>query len=147
MTRPVLYVCHPVGGDVDGNIKRALRWLSWLSREHPAITFVMPWLAGVLAGDDGEPAQREAGLRDCEATVAKLDGVVLVGGRVSTGMARERAVAIDHGLEVFDLYCTNPDVIKPVHTNGRRDVGDTCWDTPMWCPLLAMALRAAKDAP
>lgn len=35
----------------------------------------------------------------------------------------------DHG---YDVSCSHPKV-------GARDVGDTRWETPYWCPLLADA--------
>lgn len=99
-TRCVLYMAHPLGGDVDGNLKRAMRWLHWLRRSFPETTFIAPWIAAVLAGaSEDDPAQREAGLVDDCAVVALLDGIVLVGGRVSTGMEREAAC---HAV-VFDL--------------------------------------------
>jgi len=121
MTRTVIYMAHPVAplpaevaadtwsptpcaAAVSANITRALRWLSWLRRTFTGITFVAPWIASILSGeDDHDPAQREAGLVDCEVTVARLDGIVLVGGRIGSGGKRERAAAIDAGLEVFDL--------------------------------------------
>lgn len=116
--RLVYYVAHPISGDVDGNIKRALKWLAWLRRgsnftaardalahqPQTSVTFTMPWVAALLSGeDDNDPAQRERGLQDCEATAAKCDGIVLVGGRVSTGMARERAAVVAAGGTVVDL--------------------------------------------
>jgi hypothetical protein len=102
--RTVLYVCHPVGGDVDGNIKRSLRWISWLRRSFPTVTFNASWIAGILSGeDDADPAQREAGLVDCEAVVAICHGVVLVGGRISSGMERERLAAFEVRGEIVDL--------------------------------------------
>jgi hypothetical protein len=110
VTRKVFYMAHPVGGDVDGNIKRALRWLAWLRRNNQAVsaehlvTVVCPWIAGIMSGeDDNDPTQRERGLQDCEATAALLDGIVLVGGRVSSGMDREREAVIGAGGTVVDL--------------------------------------------
>lgn len=97
-------MAHPLGGDVDGNIKRALRWLSWLRRSFPDVTFVAPWIAGVLSGeDDSDPVQREAGLVDADAVIQRLDGVVLVGGRISSGMGRESATTILAGGVIADL--------------------------------------------
>jgi hypothetical protein len=94
LIRPVLYLAHPVGGDVDGNLARALRWLAWTRRTFDDVTIIAPWIASVLSGeDDSDPAQREAGLVDCEAVVQLCDAIVLVGGRISSGMERERAVA------------------------------------------------------
>lgn len=90
----VLYVAHPLGAPdaagVRANLERAMRWLAWLRRTFPETTFVAPWIASVLAGDDdADPAQREAGLVDADAVIPRLDGVVLVGGRESSGMTRE----------------------------------------------------------
>ncbi len=104
MTRLVYYVAHPVSGDVDGNIKRALTWLAWLRRRGLPVTFIMPWVAALLSGeDDNDPTARERGLRDCEATAARCSGIVLVGGRVSSGMARERDAVLATGGVVIDL--------------------------------------------
>jgi hypothetical protein len=132
MTRQVLYVAHPVaplrdevntlvarGGIdekragmrlVDENLQRAMRWLSWLRRAFPKTTFIAPWISSILAGaDDSDPAQREAGLVDCCAVVERCDGIVLCGGRISSGMRREmeHGVAFNEGrcnkFEVYDL--------------------------------------------
>lgn len=76
------------------NLQRAMRWLTWLRRSFPDITFVAPWIASCLAGDDDrDPALREAGIADAVALIPRLDGVVLVGGRMSSGMWAESDVA------------------------------------------------------
>lgn len=111
MARLVIYVAHPlaptpeqVAAEADHpepatsalmrNLNRAMRWLSWLRRAFPETTFVAPWIAAVLSGDDdSDPRQREAGLVDADVVIPRLDGVVLCGGRVSSGMARERGKA------------------------------------------------------
>ena len=121
MTRLVFYVAHPVSGDVDGNVARALRWLKWLrSRDH-ANTYIAPWIAGLMSGeDDNDPAARERGLLDCEAAAALCHGIVLVGGRVSSGMARERAAVIAAGGHVFDYTRLG---VEPPSERDRFDVG------------------------
>lgn len=98
MTRLVLYVAHPLGApDAAGlraNLERAMRWLSWLRRSFPETTFIAPWIAAIYSGEnDSDPAQREAGLVDDCAVVERLDGMVLCGGRISSGMGREDGVA------------------------------------------------------
>lgn len=113
--RLILYVAHPLGAPdragLDDNVRRAMRWLSWLRRSFPETTFIAPWIAAVLSGeDDADPAQREAGLVDADAVVARCDGVVLCGGRVSSGMARER----DAARRVWDLtWCLGPEAQVP----------------------------------
>lgn len=113
MTRQVLYVAAPLapseeeiviaaeGGPVatredaircatSANVGRAMRWLSWLRRSFPETTFIAPWIAAVLSGeDDADPAQREAGLVDDCAVVERCDGIVLCGPRISSEMRRE----------------------------------------------------------
>lgn len=94
------------------NINSAMRWLAWLRKSFPETTFIAPWIAGVLSvGGDGSPEEREAGMVDCCAVVERCDGIVLVGGRISSGMRRE----MEHGqrrpmtredpnyFEVYDL--------------------------------------------
>ncbi len=104
MSRPLVYFAHPLGGDVDGNIKRALSWLSWLMRCEPDVAFVAPWLACVIAGaDDSDPNARERGLLDAAASVSRCDGIVLCGDRISDGMKRELGVAQWHRLHVFSF--------------------------------------------
>jgi hypothetical protein len=94
------------------NLERAMRWLSWLRRSFPEVTFIAPWIAAVLAGAaDADEAQRESGLVDDCAVVERCDGIVLVGARVSGGMRRE----MEHGMrrdgfKMYDLTCSwNPD--------------------------------------
>lgn len=102
--RTVLYLAHPLAGDVAGNLARAMRWLAWARRAYPGVTIIAPWIAAIAAGeDDSDPAQREAGLVDAEAVIPRLDGVLLVGGTISPGMERERAAAIAHGRAVIDF--------------------------------------------
>lgn len=127
-TDPVLYVAHPLSPlstdvdyqlatfghlisdpckvdgahrlAIDANLARAKRWLTWLRRTFPAITFIAPWITAIESdADDSDEAQRSAGLRDDCRVVNRCDGIVLCGGRVSSGMATESARA----RVVFDL--------------------------------------------
>lgn len=100
MTRPVLYMAHPVGGDVASNLDRAERWLTWLRTSFRETTFIAPWITAIRTGEnDDDPAQREMGLVDDCAVVERCDAIVLVGGRVSSGMDRESK----HSSVIFDL--------------------------------------------
>ena len=116
--RTVWYCCHPVAptvaelepfigpGDfamrcaVDCNIQRALRWLRWLRVSFPECTFIAPWIASIMSGDDdSDPAQREAGLVDCGAVAYLVQNAVMVGGRIGSGGRRE----MDAATSVADL--------------------------------------------
>lgn len=99
----VFYVAHPVAGAVDANVMAAMRWYAWLVEREPLITFAMPWVVDVMTGNDADPHRREKGLLDCERIVARCDGIVLCGGRISSGMRRELDVARKHNLLIADL--------------------------------------------
>lgn len=100
----IWYMAHPVAGDVQANVQRALRWLAWLRKEEPEACIIAPWIPALLAGeDDNDPAQRERGLRDCELVAELVDAIVLVGGSVSRGMQRELDAVTRNGGAVADL--------------------------------------------
>jgi hypothetical protein len=131
VTRKVFYVAHPVSGDVDGNIKRAFQWLRWLRRQDSRSAYQAPWIAAILSGeDDSDPRARERGLLDCEATAAKCDGIVLVGGRISVGMARERDACIAGGGVVVNLTHLGEEPPTDMVTRGLDELEQrTCDET------------------
>lgn len=98
------------------NLQRALRWLAWLRKSFPETTFIAPWIASVMSGEDdarrpGGGAVLEAGMRDNEAVIERCDGIVLCGGRISSGMEREMA----HGLK----WRSDPDRGTIMRSNNR----------------------------
>ncbi len=102
--RPVVYFAHPLGGDIAANTKDALTWLAFLMKVEPEVCFIAPWIACVIAGaDDNDPRARERGLLDAEAVIPRCHGIVLCGSRISSGMAREVAVARQVGLRIYSL--------------------------------------------
>lgn len=99
---PVVYVAHPLGGDVPNNHANALIWMRFLLRKWPWVAFVAPWLVDSMVLDDANPAEREAAMARCREAVTRCDAIILVGGRVSSGMTDELEVANHDGLWVFD---------------------------------------------
>lgn len=106
----LIYMAHPVrpieGETLAGNIERARARLRWCHERFPAWVVIAPWLAEIEAygvTEDGERAQRAAGMaRNLEVT-RRCDGILLVGGRVSAGMRAELKAAMHAGKRVFDL--------------------------------------------
>lgn len=104
MKRPVIYLAHPLGGDVPGNVRNALRWLRFAMETHPDWCVIAPWLAAVASGaDDDEPNARVRGLLDAVEIVGRCDGILLCGGRISSGMQQELDAALARRLAVYDL--------------------------------------------
>lgn len=114
-TKEVWYVAHPVSGDVKGNIQNVIRWIHWLTLNDPSRVYIAPWVAEVQAFDkDIGGAEPDAAFYDrvladdCDV-VRHLDGVLMVGGKTSRGMALERDAALAAGKQVVDLsHLRNP---------------------------------------
>lgn len=109
MNRAVYYVAHPVAGDVAQNARRARQWLAWLMDGEPEVAFVAPWLPYVDAFierfggiDDQGSIFRARCMLDNRTLIARCDGIVLCGGRVSDGMKLELAALQLHAA-VIDL--------------------------------------------
>jgi hypothetical protein len=101
----VFYLAHALAGDVEANLARAKRWLAFFAASVPDdVVVIAPWIAHVEAvGSDGDEEQRERGLRGDCAVVARCDALLLVGGRISSGMAREALAAAEALVDVRDL--------------------------------------------
>lgn len=144
MTRLVLYMCHPVAPTTEeiqatnrphsdhcahepatmANVKRAMRWLAWLRRTYPDVTFIAPWIAGILSGQqDWNPEHREKGLVDACAAIALCDGVTLVGGRLSSGIHREVVHGVTESRRVIEYGPGSFDVVD-MNVLGREPPAD-----------------------
>ena len=89
MTRMVLYVAAPLGAPdragLEANLARAMRWLSWLRRSFPETTFIAPWIAAVLGGeDDADPDRADS----------PAHSVVLANGAVRANKAAGSVVRV-----------------------------------------------------
>lgn len=116
--KPIIYVAHPVSGDVKANCDKVLKWLRWLTEVDPSRIYIAPWVGEVLAHLDQDPIPADfydRVLSDDEEVVARLDGILLTGigndgpyrrengFMKSTGMTREVAAAALSGGVIYDL--------------------------------------------
>ena len=99
----IVYLAHPVAGDVESNLERAKRWMKWVETHHPSFAVIADWIIECQIWDDSNPEHRAAGFRRNLAIIERCDELWLVGPRVSSGMAKERDHALRFGLRVRDL--------------------------------------------
>lgn len=102
----VVYVAHPLGfgDDRERNRVAAAYWCGWLADKF-GIAPVADW---IVLSSVWEEDRREQGLAIDLALIARCDELWLVGGRVSQGMAIERAEAERLGKPVVDLTHLGP---------------------------------------
>jgi len=100
---PIVFVAHPVSGDVTANLAKARSVIRKLEEEHPKHTFVAPWILSCENWDDGNVAEREQQIQRGLRVLEMCDELWLCGSKVSAGMLRETAHAIQHKLVLKDL--------------------------------------------
>ena len=101
----VVYLAHPVAGNVEFNLANARRLLRKFILRYPTMTFSTQWILECELFDDSVPEEREAGLRRCLVLVSRCDELWLTGRCVSPGMQREKALALSLGKRVIDMTC------------------------------------------
>jgi len=140
----IVYMAHPLGGDVDSNCVRARAWLRWLMDHEPDTAFCVPWLPYVDVGrpdekigpgaidPDSLPEYRARCLRDDITIAGVCDGIVLCGGRISPGMRMELNEVLRHGGFVADLTNLGVEPPKPEAwpwvAIGPITIGRDRWD-------------------
>ena len=85
--RPIVYICSPYTGDVDGNVAAARRY-SRFAVERGYIP-IAPHLLFPQFLNDGDPFERELGLYFGNVLMSKCAEVWVFGSRISDGMAAE----------------------------------------------------------
>jgi len=102
----VIYMAHPVSGDLPGNLAKAKRWVRAIEETCPDVAVVASWITECEVWDDANPEERAARLRrDC-AVVSRCDEFWLCGvvkDEPTRGMAIELAEAGQCGLEIIWL--------------------------------------------
>ena len=103
--RPIVYICPPFSGDVEGNVAAA-RCYSRFAVDKGYIP-IAPHLLFPQFLDDDDPAERELGLFFGNALMSKCAEVWVFGSRISSGMEAEikRAKWKDYRLRYFTEEC------------------------------------------
>ncbi|MFR5252110.1 MAG: hypothetical protein ACLTF5_04725 [Butyricicoccus sp.] len=85
--RPIVYICSPFSGDVEGNVNNARRY-SRFAVDKGYIP-IAPHLLFPQFLDDDNPEERELGLFFGNALMSKCAEVWVFGSRISSGMEAE----------------------------------------------------------
>ena len=103
--RPIVYICSPFSGDVEGNIASAQRF-SRFAVDKGYIP-IAPHLLFPQFLNDNDPKERQLGLFFGNALMSKCAEVRVFGSIISPGMAAEikRAKWKDYRLRYFNENC------------------------------------------
>lgn len=99
MKRKVVYIAHPIGGDIDKNIEKVLKIYRELSLAGEVVPFV-PYLASLRALDDSVSKERAVGMAHNDVLFArKLFDELWVYG-MSPGVEHEIRMAEENDILV-----------------------------------------------
>lgn len=100
--KKIIYVAHPIGGDVENNIKKVIAICTEINLTEPNIIPFVPYLSDLYALDDSKPEERERGLSNCLFMLKKgfIDEIWLYGDRISNGMRSEINICLEVGIKV-----------------------------------------------
>lgn len=116
--KEVFYVAHPVSGDIKENVANVVAWIKWLTLNDPSRVYIAPWVAEVMAFEGAgeiDPGFYDRVLADDVTVVRKLNGVLMVGGKISRGMGIERD-GMREGMTLQDWsYARTPADLLPEH--------------------------------
>jgi len=118
MKDKLYYLAHPVGPDdvhtYEENIADGEDW--WRALLRAGYNVDAPWLGLCHTLDDFDSADRKIGMEIDKKVLERLDGIILTGHTVSSGMKAELDLATEKDLPVFVL------VDMPIDT-GVRSLG------------------------
>lgn len=101
MNKPIEYIAHKVGGDVDGNIKKILAINRRVALENEVVPFI-PYLADIQSLDDTNPNERTLGFsHNKEFFRRKLFDQMGIYSEVSSGIAIEIEWCNEFGIKVI----------------------------------------------
>jgi len=98
----IVYIAHPVGGDVEWNLNDIKKIVREINLKEPNTLPVAPYFLDCHALKDDVPEERERGIRNGHAYLRQMpiDEVHLYGGRISAGMLQEIKIADELNIDV-----------------------------------------------
>ncbi|MEO6522198.1 MAG: DUF4406 domain-containing protein [Mucilaginibacter sp.] len=99
----IVYIAHPIGGDVKNNIAKVLAIVKDINLTHPDVVPFAPYIVDCLALDDSIPEQRKRGMSNNEHFISNrfIDEIWLFGDKISGGMQAEIELAYQFSIPVY----------------------------------------------
>ena|SRR4030042_1948242 len=108
----IVYICHPVSGDVMGNIEKIMKIIRDINLSSEDVVPFAPYLGDLLALDDNKPEERSRGILNDIAILRSgiINELWCYGDRISAGMKEEINLAFNMGVPVKAMDPRLPDI-------------------------------------
>lgn len=99
----IVYIAHPISGDVQGNIERIVKIIERINVMEPGIVPFAPYLGDCMAVRDDDPEMRRRGIQNNHELILRgfIDEIWLFGDKISKGMWDEAYLAFHNGIAVI----------------------------------------------
>ncbi len=107
----IVYIAHPISGNVDGNIALILEIIRTINENEPDVVPCAPYLGDVIAMDDNTPHERARGLKNGLELIKRgmFDELRLYGEEITPGMAGEIREAHNKNIPVVGMTIATQD--------------------------------------
>ena len=101
----VIYIAHPISGDVAGNLKKIIRISRKINLKEPNVVPFAPYYLDCLSLNDNSIKERERGIRNDHFLIKKgfIDEIRLYGNRISKGMREEVRIGRELGIIIIPM--------------------------------------------
>jgi hypothetical protein len=116
----VVYIAHPISGDVDGNILKVIDIVRTINLNSENILPFAPYIVDLKALDDSNALQRERGIKNNSYWLATnvVDEVWVFGG-ISKGVSEEIMLANEKEIDCYYLVGATPlEIINFIKTGS-----------------------------
>lgn len=100
----IVYIAHPIGGDIEANLTDLRRILRHINLTYPDVVPLAPYYGDVVSLNDSLPEERERGINNGVTLLYAgfIEEMWLTGEGVSKGMYNEVEIANKIGIAVFN---------------------------------------------
>ena len=101
----IAYIAHPIGGNVEVNLKRIRKIAREINLHEPSTVPFAPYYLDCVSLDDSNPSERERGIKNDIELMNRgfIDEVRLYGHKISVGMSHEIELAHELGIKVIPM--------------------------------------------
>ena len=107
----IVYIAHPIGGDVENNVKRVCEVLREIHLSEMDVIPLAPYVVALNYLDDENPKEKMMGMIANKKFFEKkmIDEIWLAGPKISAGMKQEVEEGLKRGIPI---KCYNPHLEK-----------------------------------
>ena len=122
MKSKIAYICHPIAGDEMVNMDKIIKIIREINLNYPTIVPFAPYIADLLAMNDGIPNERCIALGNCIKILSSgiINELWIYGERISGGMQAEIEMADRQGVPIVLM---DPKTIVPANLLHKINIG------------------------